>query len=96
MNARELLKAELTKKLQEHTKEELIDMLTDISVVYLLARIFSGANTQHVNSDIYQKVNTNTQEIKEALKEQEEKEDFRRFCVLKNVGLFEKTNKEGN
>ena len=96
MSARELLKAELVKKLQEHTKEELIEMLADISVVYLLARIFAGANTQHVNCDIYQKVNTNTQEIMETLKQQKEKEDFRRYCVLKDTGLFSKTNKEGN
>ena len=96
MNARELLKAELVKKLQEHTKEELIEMLADISVVYLLARIFAGANKQQVNYYIYQKVNTNTQEIKETLNEQEEKEDFRRYCVLKDAGLFSKTNKEGN
>ena len=96
MSARELLKAELVKKLQEHTKEELIEMLADISVVYLLVRIFTGANTQHVNYDIYQKVNTNKQEIKETLNEQEEKEDFRRYCVLKDASLFSKTNKEGN
>ena len=96
MNARELLKAELVKKLQEHTKEELIEMLADISVVYLLVRIFTGANTQHVNYDIYQKVNTNTQEMKGTLNEQEEKEDFRRYCVLKDASLFSKTNKEGN
>ena len=96
MNARELLKAEMAKKLQQHTKEELIDMLTEISVVYLLARIFTGANIQQVSSDIYQKVNTDTKKIKETLNEQEEKEDFRRYCVLKDAGLFDKIKKEGN
>lgn len=96
MNARDLLKAEMAKKLQQHTKEELIDMLTNISVVYLLARIFTGANRQQVSCDIYQKVNTDTQKLKETLNEQEEKEDFRRFCILKDAGLFDKSNKEGN
>ena len=96
MNARELLKAEMAKKLQQHTKEELIDMLTEISVVYLLARIFTGANIQQVSSDIYQKVNTDTKKIKETLNEQEEKEDIRRYCVLKDAGLFDKIKKEGN
>lgn len=96
MNAKELLKSELAKKLQEHSKEELIDMITEISAAYFLARLFSATNGQTVASDLYKNVNTDTQKIKETLNEKEMKEDFRRFCVLKDAGLFTKTNKDKN
>lgn len=88
MNAKDLMKAALAKKLEEHSKEELIDMITEVASAYFLARLFVGVDAAHghVNDNI-EAVNSNIKDLR-SLTEQDVKEDFRRFCVLKDAGMF--------
>lgn len=88
MNAKDLMKAALAKKLEAHSKEELIDMITEVASTYFLAKLFVGVDTAHgrVNDNL-EAVNSNIKDLK-SLKEQDVKEDFRRFYVLKDAGTF--------
>lgn len=88
MNAKDLMKAALAKKLEEHSKEELIDMITEVASTYFLAKLFVGVDAAHGRvSDTIEALNSNMKDLK-SLTEQDVKEDFRRFCVLKDAGMF--------
>lgn len=88
MNAKELMKEALAKKLEGHSKEELIDMITEVAASYFLAKLFVGVDTTHGRvNDTIETINSNMKDLK-SLTEQDAKEDFRRFCILKDVGMF--------
>lgn len=88
MNAKELIKEALAKKLEDHSKEELIDMITEVASAYFLVRLFVGVDStcSNVNKTV-ERINSNVKDLK-SLTEQEVKEDFRHFCTLKDVGMF--------
>ena len=88
MNAKDLMKAALAKKLEEHSKEELIDMITEVASAYFLAKLFVGVDATHGRvNDTIEAINSNMKDLK-SLTEQDVKEDFRRYRVLKDVGMF--------
>lgn len=94
MEAKEVIKKTLREKLEGLSKDELIDIIADMSSVYVLARA-AGAMAQTMGAIVHSEVRTDLQSIANNVASTLANRDFRNAEVCKiDIPLWGKGKEE--